>query len=369
MKITGIDVFQYPVGYAHGTYVMSGDRRASTEDGTVVRMRTDAGITGWGEITTLGKTYLPTFPEGIRAAIRDLATALIGHDPTNLGAINRRMDATLLGQEAAKSALDIACWDIFGRSLGVPISALIGGVVNERFPLYEAVPLGTPASMAEFIRERRRAGINRFQLKVGNDPRDDIARTQACVAAGDPATIVIADSNGGWSLASAKIALQGLAGLQVYVEQPCRSTSDCILAHRGSALPLVLDESIVTADDVCFAKQAANAVSVNLKFGRVGGLTQAVRLRNLLQDLNMAVSIEDMWGGDIITAATSHVAATTRPESLLMASFFNDWTDGHLAGHEPRSVNGFGSAPKGPGLGIEVDARRLAGPLFTVGGA
>ncbi len=122
-----------------------------------------------------------------------------------------------------------------------------------------------------------------------------------------------------------------MAGLPVYVEQPCRSTIDCILAARGSSLPLVLDESIVSADEVFRAKYEANAVSVNIKFGKLGGLTNLVRARDLLQDLNMAVSVEDMWGGDIITAATSHVAATTRPESLLMTPFFNDWTDGHLA--------------------------------------
>ncbi|MBP2086284.1 L-alanine-DL-glutamate epimerase-like enolase superfamily enzyme [Pseudomonas putida] len=157
-----------------------------------------------------------------------------------------------------------------------------------------------------------------------------------------------------------------MAGLPVYVEQPCRSTIDCILAARGSSLPLVLDESIVSADEVFRAKYEANAVSVNIKFGKLGGLTNLVRARDLLQDLNMAVSVEDMWGGDIITAATSHVAATTRPESLLMTPFFNDWTDGHLAHYQPRSQGGFGSAPTGPGLGIEVDVGRLGAPLFSV---
>ncbi|MBP0587741.1 mandelate racemase, partial [Mycobacterium tuberculosis] len=84
------------------------------------------------------------------------------------------------------------------------------------------------------------------------------------------------------------------------------------------ALPLVLDESIVNHDEIYRAKYEANAVSVNLKFGKLGGLTNTIKARDLLQELNMAVSVEDMWGGDIITAATSHVAATTRPESLLM---------------------------------------------------
>ncbi|MEN0105480.1 MAG: mandelate racemase/muconate lactonizing enzyme family protein [Pseudomonas sp.] len=366
MKVIGVDVFSYQVGYAHGTYVMSGDRVASVEDGTVVRIRTDEGIDGWGEITTLGKVYLPVFPEGIRTALKDLGAALLGTDPTNVLKVNAIMNATLMGQEFAKSAIDIACWDILGKSLNRPISALLGGVINERFPLYEAVPLGSPESMAEFIQARRSEGVNRFQLKVGNNPFDDVARTKAAVVAGDDRTVIVADSNGGWSLASAKLAIQALAGLPVYIEQPCRSTIDCILAHRGSSLPLVLDESIVSHDEVFRAKYEANAVSVNLKFGKLGGLTNLVRARDLLQDLNMAVSVEDMWGGDIITAATSHIAATTRPESLLMTPFFNDWTDGHLAGHMPRSENGFGSAPTGAGLGIEIDLGKLGKPLFTV---
>jgi len=367
MKIVGMDVYAYSVGYAHGTYIMSGDRVAKSEDGTVVRIRTDEGISGWGEITTLGKVYLPTFPAGIRTALKDLGEALVGKDPTNIAMVNRVMNATLMGQEFAKSPIDIACWDIKGRALGLPVSSLIGGVINDRFPIYEAVPLTAPEEMGAFITARRAAGINRFQLKVGNNPFDDIARVRASVEAGDANTVIVADSNGGWSLAAAKLAVQGMAGLPVYIEQPCRSTIDCILAHRGSSLPLVLDESIVNHDEVFRAKYEANAVSINLKFGKLGGLTNVVKARDLLQELNMAVSVEDMWGGDIITAATSHVAATTRPESLLMTPFFNDWTDGHLAGYTPRSSNGFGSAPAGAGLGIEVDVQKLGEPLFTVG--
>jgi L-alanine-DL-glutamate epimerase-like enolase superfamily enzyme len=366
MKITGVYVYAYMVGYAHGTYVMSGERKAATEDGTIVCVQTDEGISGWGEITTLGKVYLPTFPEGIRAAIRELARPLLGLDPTNIALVNRVMNATLMGQEFAKSPIDIACWDIFGKSVGLPISRLIGGVLNDRFPIYEAVPLGTPDSMAAFIRARRQTGVNRFQLKVGNDPRDDIARTRACVEAGDKETVIVADSNGGWSLAAAKLALQGLADLPVFVEQPCRTSADCILANRNSGLPLVLDESVVNSDEVIRAKYEANAVSINIKFGKLGGLTKVVKARDLVQDLNMAVSVEDMWGGDIITAATSHIAATTRPESLLMTPFFNDWTNGHVCGHQPRSVDGWGSAPTGPGLGVEVDTQRLGEPLFKV---
>ena len=123
-----------------------------------------------------------------------------------------------------------------------------------------------------------------------------------------------------------------------------------MLAARDNRLPLVLDESIVTLTDVYEAKHAAGVSSINIKLSRVGGLTGAARMRDVMQELSLMVSIEDMWGGDVITAAVSHLAASTRPESLLMTSFFNDWTDGHVAGYLPRSVNGQGSAPTEPGL-------------------
>ncbi|MFE7422179.1 mandelate racemase/muconate lactonizing enzyme family protein [Rhodococcus sp. NPDC057529] len=367
MKIVGIDVFGYELGYAHGEYVMSGNRAAVTEDGTLVRIRTDEGLDGWGEITTLGTTYLPTFPRGIRAALAELGPGLIGLDPTNVRNVYQVMDSALMGQGFAKSAIDIACWDLLGKSTEQPISALLGGVLNSDFPLYEAVPLGSPESMADFISARRAEGINRFQLKVGNNPHEDTVRARACVEAGDRDTVIVADSNGGWNISDAKIALKGMADLPIFVEQPCRTTTDCILAHRGSDVPLVLDESIIDSTEVFRAKNDANAVSINLKFGKLGGLTNVARMRDLVQELNMLVSVEDMWGGDVITAATSHVAATTRPESLLMTPFFNDWTDGHVAGHQPRSVKGRGSAPTGPGLGITVDVEALGAPLFVVG--
>jgi L-alanine-DL-glutamate epimerase-like enolase superfamily enzyme len=366
MKITGIDVYHYDVGYAHGVYVMSGDRAAAVEDGTLVRIRTDEGLDGWGEITTLGATYLPTFPAGIRTALKELAQALLGADPLNVNQIRLTMDAVLMGQSFAKSALDIACWDLLGKSVGQPISALLGGVLNDSFPLYEAVPLGTPAAMARFVTERRAMGIDRFQLKVGNHPRDDVARARACVEAGGADTVIVADANGGWNIADAQIALHGMEGLPVYVEQPCRTTADSILAHRHSSLPLVMDETITDSTEVFRAKHEAHAASINIKFGKLGGLTNAARMRDLVQELNLLVSVEDMWGGDVITAATSHLAASTRPDALLMTPFFNDWTDGHVAGHQPRSVDGRGSAPTGPGLGITVDVDRLGEPLFVV---
>jgi L-alanine-DL-glutamate epimerase-like enolase superfamily enzyme len=367
MKITRVEVFGYRVRYAHGSYVMSRGREATHETGTLTRITTADGVEGWGEITPLGTTYLPTYAGSIRAALATLGEVLPGHDPANIGRIRAVMDGTLLGHGYAKSALEMACWDIFGKVTGRPLTDLIGGRRNDDFPLYEAVPLGSPAQMAEFVQARGAAGITRFQLKVGNDPDDDIARVVAARTAAPDSAVIVADANGGWQLLQARRAIRGMEGLDVLVEQPCRETSECALAHRGSTLPMVLDESVVTVADL-FAARDAGALSVNLKISRCGGLARTVQMRDLAQELGMSVSLEDMWGGDIITAAVSHLAASTSPDHLMNVSFFNDWTDGHVAGHQPRSARGRGSAPAAPGLGIEVDAARLGEPVFAAAG-
>jgi len=365
MKIQTIDVYGYELTYAHGEYVMSKGRAAQSQSSTLVRLRTDNGLEGWGETSTLGGTYLPSFTGGVRAALRDLAKVIIGIDPRNFTALHRAMDGLLLGQAAAKSAIDIACWDIFGKSVGMPVATLLGGVAQDEFPLYEAVPLAAPEIMAEFVAMRQSAGINRFQVKVGNDPYEDARRTRSAVEAAGPDAVIIADSNGGWGLQSGIIAVRLMTGLNVYIEQPCRDLADCAIVQSMSTLPLVLDESICSAADLYQGKYQAKAGSINIKLARLGGISGAARMRNLAHDLGMTVCIEDVWGGDVTTAAVSHLAASTAPETLIHASFFNEWTREHVAGHMPRAVGGRGSAPTSPGLGIEVDRAGLGAPLLV----
>jgi L-alanine-DL-glutamate epimerase-like enolase superfamily enzyme len=368
MKIATIDVFGYDLTYAHGEYVMSKGRAAERQASTLVRIRTDTGYEGWGESSTLGGTYLPAFAEGTREGVRVLAHSLIGLDPTNLSLVHRAMESVLLGQNSAKSAIDVACWDILGKVANLPIATLLGGVTQDEFPLYEAVPLASPEQMADFVKMRGEAGVNRFQVKVGNDPYDDAKRTRSVVDACPADAVIVADANGGWNLQAGIIAVRELAGLNVYVEQPCRDTADCAIVQRMSSLPLVMDESVVNSAELYRAKYEAGAGSVNIKLGRVGGISAAVRMRGQAQDLGMTMCIEDVWGGDVTTAAVAHVAASTQPEALLHASFFNDWTKEHVAGYAPRSRRGRGRAPDGAGLGITVDVGALGPALFEVTG-
>ena len=365
--IERIDVFGYELTYAHGDYVMSSGRVVNRLPSTVVRITTRHGVQGFGEVCPLGSTYLPAFGEGARAAIRELAPALIGADPTNLADVHRRLDGTLRGYDYAKSALDIACWDAFGRIVGKPVGALLGGVLQRELPLYVAIPLGPPGDMAAFVTRERELGIRNFQAKLGADPEDDARRVAAILAATGPGDAVIGDANGGWRRQDAIIAARLLEGSERFrLEQPCPTLEECLAVRRLTTLPMVLDEVIVDLPTLVRAAGLDAMDQINLKISRVGGLLPARLMRDAAVSVGLRLMIEDSWGGDIVTAAVAHLAAGTPPASLFAVSFMNDWTLEHIAGYQPRSSHGVGPVPDGPGLGIEVDVASLGPPLFTV---
>ena len=365
--IDRVDIFGYDLSYAHGDYVMSSGRVVNRLPSTVVRITTRGGIEGYGEACPLGATYLPGFGEGARAALRELAPALLGADAANLAAVDRLMDSTLRGHEYAKSALDIACWDILGRATDQPVATLLGGVLQSELPLYVAVPLGEPAEMAAFVERERAGGIHHFQLKLGDAPERDRDRVAAVHAATGPEDAIIGDANGGWHRQDGIIAARLLEGFdRLRLEQPCPTLEECLAVRRVSTLPMVLDEVITDVPILIRAVQADAMDHINLKIGRVGGLTRARQMRDVAVRLGLRLTIEDAWGGDLVTAAVAHLAAGTPPEALFAVSFMNDWTLEHIAGYQPRSRDGKGPVPTGPGLGVDVNTEMLGEPLFSV---
>ena len=367
MTITRVDVYGYDLSYVHGRYVMSGGRVIETLPSTVVRITTDAGVEGFGEVCPLGSAYLPAHGAGARAALESLAPAVLGLPAINLGAVNLAMDRALMGHEYAKSAVDTACWDVLGRMAGVPVCDLLGGRVAESFPLYFAVPLASAEEMTAYVRARRSEGIRRFQLKIGADPYEDAERTRRVVEATGPGDIVVADANGGWLLQDAVVAARALDGLErVFFEQPCPTLEECLIVRERTTLPMILDECIRDVHTLLRAYNARALEAFNLKISKVGGLSRAKLMRDLAVALGLRVTIEDAWGGDLVTAAVSHLAASTPPDTLFTVSFMNDWTNEHVAGHQPRSQSGFGAAPRGSGLGVDVDVTMLGEPLLSV---
>jgi cis-L-3-hydroxyproline dehydratase len=363
-RIASVEIYGYELTYRHGSYVMSGGRSVASLPSTVVRVCTEDGLDGFGETCPLGSTYLAAHAAGARAALAELAPAVVGLDPAGFRVLHERMDAVLTGHEYAKSAIDVACWDVAAKSMGVSVTTLLGGLRNESFPLYVAVPLGTPEAMADHAAALRAEGITRLQLKIGDSPRLDAARVEAVLGRCGPDDVVIADANGRYTTQAGVVAARLLAGFDgVYIEQPCATLEACRYVREHTALPFVLDECISDVPSLMRAHDARAMEAFNLKISKVGGLTRARQMRDLAESLGISVTIEDTWGGDLVTAAVSHLAASTREQNLFTVSFMNDWTNEHVAGYRPRSAAGRGSAPAGPGLGVTVDLAALGPPL------
>jgi L-alanine-DL-glutamate epimerase-like enolase superfamily enzyme len=194
VQVARVDVYGYDLTYVHGTYVMSGGREIASLPSTVVRITADDGTQGFGETCPLGPAYLPAHGEGACAALRELGPELLGLDPRELAIVDDRLDAALLGHAYAKSAIDVACWDLLGRSTGLPVCTLLGGRRQASYPLYVAIPLGPPEEMAAHVRARRAEGIHHFQLKLGADPHDDATRVRAVLDATTDEDLVIAEA-------------------------------------------------------------------------------------------------------------------------------------------------------------------------------
>src|SRR5438105_15221254 len=163
MRITRIAAYKVDLPLHEGSYKWSGGKAVTVFDSTVVRVETDGGIAGHGEVCPLGPFYLPAYAAGVRAGIAELGPHLLGEDPLQLARLNRRMDAALKGHPYVKSALDLACWDLLGKATGQPVCTLLGGRYGEDFGLYRAISQEAPAAMAERVAQYRAEGSRRSQ--------------------------------------------------------------------------------------------------------------------------------------------------------------------------------------------------------------
>jgi L-alanine-DL-glutamate epimerase-like enolase superfamily enzyme len=367
MRITAIAAFKVDLPLHEGSYKWSGGKSVGVFDATVVAVHTDAGITGYGEVCPLGPAYLPAYAAGARTGIAELAPQLLGADPTELLVLNDRMDRAMRGHPYVKSAIDVACWDILGKATKQPVCTLLGGRFGEDFQLYRAISQEAPAAMAAKVADYRAQGYTKFQLKVGADVETDVARIRAVAKKLQPGDVLVADANTGWSQHQALRVCDGVRDVDVYIEQPCLHYEECLAVRQHTDRPFVLDEVI---DDISMVVRAHGDRAmdvINLKISKVGGLTKARQIRDLCVSLGIAMTIEDTWGGDIVTAAIAHLAHSTPPAMLFSATDFNSYGTVSIAEGAPQRHNGKLAAGTAPGLGCTPRMNVLGKPVFSVG--
>ena len=261
----------------------------------------------------------------------------------------------------------MACWDILGQATGQSVATLLGGRCGEDIALYRAISQDTPANMASKVAAYRAEGYTKFQLKVGGDPDTDIERIRTAARELRAGDVLIADANTGWTQHQAMRVADAVRSVDVYIEQPCMRYEECLSVRRHTDRPMVLDEVI---DDIMMVLRGHGDQAmdvINLKISKVGGLTKARQIRDLCLSLGIAMTIEDTWGGDIVTAAIAHLAHSTPPELLFSATDFNSYVTVSIASGAPQRLNGRMAASTEPGLGVKPRMEVLGAPVFSIG--
>ena len=188
-------------------------------------IRDSDGTVGWGESTPFGSTYVAAHAGGVRAALDLLAPAVIGLDPRSHDRIQDAMNTVLTGHAAAKTAIDVACWDAHGKAAGLAVCDLLGGRISGPVPVISSIGSDTPDAMRASVARHRKAGFRGHSVKIGageaeGGPALDAERIGACLADRQPGEWYLADANGGMTPES---VLRMMAHLSlIHISEPTR---------------------------------------------------------------------------------------------------------------------------------------------------
>jgi L-alanine-DL-glutamate epimerase-like enolase superfamily enzyme len=334
-------------------------------DNMLVRVESDNGFVGWGEAAS-APTMTGETVAGMMAAIPQMAPALLDRAADDFAGASAAMDAQMYGNTGAKAAIEIALHDLVARAAGQPLHALFGGKIRNRMPVLAVIGSTDAAADLSEARERFAVGYRAFKIKVGlGSPEADGARTRAVCqmlkAAGE-GCLVSADANQGFGVEEAMrfTAAVGDAGLDFF-EQPVRAHDLAGMARVAAAcrVPIGADEGIHSLDDIERHHERKAAAGVSLKAIKLGGLRALLNACRLCDRLGMKVNISCKTGeSSVASAAALHLAAIV-PDLAWGLTLTNSGLAEDVTAEPLRIERGHVEVPDRPGLGIEVDERRV----------
>ena len=306
MRIVKTEIFLYkipmiPFTIATGTMDFA--------QNVLIKIHTNQGIIGWGECSAfpmiVGETQLSCYQ-----LAQDFAKFLIGKNPLEIADRLQELDTIIAGNYTAKSAFDIALYDIAAQHAQLPLYAFLGG---KQKPIESdlTIGIGSPETMAKQAVEFVQKGVNMIKVKLGKKPAEDIERIKQIRKAIGNNIVLRIDANQGWSVQDALPVLTALSAYDIqFCEQPMHKYFDDYLPNLCAASPIKImaDESVFTHHDArkLIAQNACHYI--NIKFSKSGGIQEAIKIHDIAKENGIQCMMGGMLESRLALSAKVHFA-------------------------------------------------------------
>jgi len=364
MKITRVEtlVVNLPMVIDGATPVLGGRARTSI-DMLLVRVETDAGITGWGE--AFGHRIF----HATRAAIDTLLGPMcVGRDPGEITALTDDLQRVLHGVGRsgptmyALSGIDIALWDIAGKVAGLPLYRLLGGSLRADLPAYASLlRYGTAEGVAHYTAQALARGYRHVKLHEITVPEVKAARDVA-----GPGIPIMVDTNCPWTVTEAVAMARRLAPLDLHwLEEPVwppENLAGLAEVRARGGIPTAAGENYGTAWEFRRAFEGGAITYAQPSVTKIGGVTELRRVMTLAEAFGVEVVPHSAYFGPGLLASIHCIAAM--PRESLVERFYCDFADNPL-GDAIHPRQGRIAVPQRPGLGVDPDPKLIGQLLVT----
>ena len=364
MKITEIELFDISIPFIKPYKLSKVYGTLTHADAVIIKVHTDAGIVGVGEADPK-HPFTEDTPDTVISTICDnIAPNILGKDPTRIAQIESQLDQIIDANLMARGAVNMALYDILGKAHNLPVNVFLGGIIHEKLPLLGPIGSGTPEEDRAAIEKLMHQGYRTVMIKMGAlpIPREIERMISAHKKFGDQVKFIV-DANQGWQRDEAMSFIDGIRGCEpVMLEQPlARDDIDGLKMVCDSVSCLLsVDESVVSLRDAnqLIRSQASDVLSI--KVSKNGGITKSKMVASAAEVSDIKCLMNSMLEFGITQAASLQLGCTLGNlvdcghayMSVLRMS--DDITD-----FEKYISDAVVSVPNAPGLGINLDERKL----------
>ena len=346
----------------------------------LTRLTDSDGRVGWGEAPALkdwGGEYGRYFGESaliVRTIIETyLAPAIKGIELGNIAELHARMDSVIKGYPYAKAAIEFAVYDLTGRWLGVPVHVLLGGKARKTIPVTHSIGLLSIDEAAKEAAQVVSEGVKTIKIKVGVEPKRDIAVVRAIRAAAGPDVNLCIDANEGYKTPGQAInVFREMEKERLeYFEQPVMGVDRLAEVARSISTPVMADESAWNAHDAFEIAHKNAAQIISIYTTKSGGLYKAMEVAAVCRAAGIICNVNgsvETGVGNLANIQLAAAAPAVTLSSVIPVSTPAEFQNGKIGGVYYRDdllttpmklVDGALEVPTGPGMGFDIDLKKV----------